>query len=395
MFWNKNKKIIQRRVFLDYASTTPIAKEVTEEMQKVEKEVWANPSALYGEAILAKQKLNESRSKIANLLSCQSSEVIFTGGGTEGNNLALLGIFKACKIENFTPHIITTSIEHASVLEVCMEIEKWGGEVTYLSPNEDGIVSEKDVKSAIKENTVLVSVMYANNEIGTIQPIREIGRMIKELRIKNNSKLPYFHTDACQAVLYKDINVQKLGVDMITLDGIKIYGPRGAGVLYLKSNVKIEPVIFGGGQEKGLRSGTENVTSAIGLSKALEIASQMRETETARLTEIRDYAITEILKTFPKATLNGSRTERLPNNMNICFPGLDAEFAVISLDVSGISCSYSSSCRTLSEDSSSYVVEALGKPDCKTSSLRFTMGRETTKDDIESLLIALKKIMIQ
>ena len=400
MFWNKNKKIRPHRVFLDYVSTTPVVPEVVEKMREVERELWANPSALYGEAISAKEKLVEARQSIANILGCQKNDIVFTSGGTESNNLALLGIFEANRTKDFTPHIVTTKIEHSSILETCKEIERRGGQVTYLPVSNEGIVSIKDVKSAIKENTVLVSVMYANNEIGTIQPIKEIGRIIKNWRQKNMSrmpldiKLPYFHTDACQGASLT-LDLQKLGVDMMTLDGIKMYGPRGAGILYVKSGTNISPVLFGGGQERGLRSGTENLPAAVGLACAMELAEKMKERESVRLTEIRDYAILKILETFPEASLNGSGKLRLPNNINICFPGLDAEFAVISLDVLGIACSYSSSCQTLKEDSSSYVISALGKADCNKSSLRFTLGRESTKEDIDNLVLALQKIIKQ
>ena len=391
-------------------------------MREVEEKFWANPSALYGEALEAKKILTESREKIARILNCQKNDIVFTSGGTEGNNLALLGVFEACCTSTFTPHIVTTAIEHSSVLETCKEIERRGGEVTYVSVDENGLVNPKDIAKAIKENTVLVSVMYANNEIGTIQPIKEIGRTIKQYRKeyrrkseRENDAWPYLHTDACQGFPLT-LDTQSLGVDLITLDGIKMYGPRGAGILYVKPDVAIMPVLFGGGQERGLRSGTENVASAVGLAEALEIADRMREKESARMSDIRDYAIEKILKTFPNVSLNGSRTERLPNNINICFPGLDAEFAVVSLDVLGISASYSSSCRTLAEDSSSYVISALqksyphdvepkaatsvdgfsalGKSDCSLSSLRFTLGRESTRNDMDALVIALKKIMV-
>jgi cysteine desulfurase len=388
MFWNKKK-----RVFLDYASTTPIAPEVLDVMEKYDRSAFANPSALYTEALAAKDLVQESRSKVAEILHCQKSEVILTSGGTEGNNLALLGIFEATKKDGFFPHFITTTIEHPSVLEVFEEIKKRGGEVTLLSVNEEGFVSSKDVREAIKQNTVLVSVMYANNEIGTIQPIKEIGRVIKDWRQKNNSQFPYFHTDACQTSLYLSLDVLKLGVDLMTLDGIKMYGPRGTGILFMKSDIQIKPIVFGGGQERGLRSGTEDVSAIIGFAKALEIANKKQESESLRLTTIRDFAIDTILKTFPMARLNGSKENRLPNNINICFPGIDAEFSVISLDVAGIACSYSSSCRTLKDDSSSYVIESLGKKECKESSLRFTLGRATTLSDITFLISTLKNII--
>ena len=402
----KNKK----RIFLDYASITPVDEKVRVKMEQVQKQTFANPSALYKEALLAKDLVTEARQKIAGILHCQKSEIIFTSGGTESNNLALLGVFETYlrrqefNAKNFKPHFITTVIEHPAILEVCKEIERRGGEVTYLPVSEGGIVLLKDVRGAMKENTVLVSVGYANNEIGTIQPIKEIGRVIKEWRSrsakatqdkqKNNTQLPYFHTDACQASLYLMLDVLKLGVDLMTLDGIKMYGPRSSGILYKKNNVEILPIMFGGGQEGGLRSGTENTAMIAGLGVAFEIAEKIKEKESVRLLKVRDYAIEKFLKNFPEAKLNGSKDMRLPNNINICFSGLDAEFAVISLDVHGIACSYSSSCRTLKEDSSSYVVENLGRKDCATSSLRFTLGRESKKEDVDVLVTALKKVVL-
>lgn len=381
------------RVFFDYASTTPIRPEVAKKMQEYDANNFANPSALYTEALRAKDLLTESREEIAEILNTQKKSIVFTSGGTEGNNLALLGIFEANKTKDFTPHFITTNIEHPAILEVCSEIERRGGKVTTVSVDEDGIINPKDIREALTPETVLVSVMYANNEIGTVQPIHEIGRVIKEWKLKNNTHLPYFHTDSCQAPLYLDLNVLKLGVDLMTLDGVKIYGPRGTGILYVKEGVNISPIIFGGGQEGGLRSGTEDVSSAIGFTEALCLAQSEKDLESERLINIRDYAIKKILDSFPKAKLNGSKEKRLPNNINICFPGLDAEFAVISLDVLGISASYSSSCRTLKEDSSSYVVEYVNGKDCSTSSLRFTLGRYTKMSDVDTLLLALKKIV--
>jgi cysteine desulfurase len=383
-----------RKIFLDYASTTPIDKSVQKIMNDYSALFFANPSALYTEALKAKDLVLEARKEIAEILSVQKNEIYFTSGGTEGNDLALLGVFEFFKTKDFIPHFITTKIEHPSVLEVCEEIARRGGEVTFVDVSEDGIVSVKDILGAIKENTVLVSIMYANNEIGTIQPIHEISRALKDFKNKNKNNLPYLHTDACQASLLS-LNMQKIGADLVTLDGIKMYGPRGMGILAVRGYVKIRPIIFGGGQETGLRSGTENTAGILGIAKSLKIADEVREKESERLTELRDYLMSEILKNFPTASINGSKDKRLPNNVNVCFKGLDAEYAVIQLDVLGISCSYSSSCRTLKEDSSSYVIKSLGKEDCDESSLRFTFGRETTRDDIDSLLVALKKIIQQ
>lgn len=396
-FWAQIKQINIRkpqRIFMDYASTTPVDALVQEKMDEYQSTFFANPSALYSEALHAKDFLRESRERVANVLRSQKEEIYFTSGGTEGNNLALLGVFEASKKPDFKPHIVTTNIEHPAILEVCDEIKRRGGEVTLVSVGEDGVVNAKDILNAIKQNTVLVSVMYANNEIGSVQPIKEISKLIRGYREKNNTSYPYFHTDACQAGLYLSLDVLHLGVDLVTCDGIKIYGPRGCGVLYVRNGTKINPIVFGGGQEGGLRSGTEDVASAIGMSYALEIADKEREVESKRLLELRDYAIDSILKNFPKAVLNGSRENRLPNNINICFEGVDAEFAVISLDVLGFAVSYSSSCRTLKEDSSSYVVSALGKKDCSESSLRFTLGKGSAKAQIDKLIFALKKVVI-
>lgn len=395
------KKIFKKkRIFLDYASTTPVDPEVSGVMRDSEK-LFANPSALYTDAILVKEKIIEAKGIIAQILNCQKDNIFFTSGGTESNNLALLGVFEESLriFEDSTstlsgkPHFVTTKIEHPAILEVCKEIEKRGGEVTYIDVGEGGVVKVKDIEKEIKDNTVLVSVMYVNNEIGAIQPIKEIGRMIKERRRLSGKSYPYFHTDACQAGLYLTLDTIKLNVDLMTLDGIKMYGPRGAGILFKRGNVELHPIIFGGGQQSGLRSGTENLSAILGMAKCLEVAERYKEKESARLREIRDYAIEKILKEFPGASLNGERENRLPNNINICFPGIDSEFITVSLDVHGFCVSYSSSCRTLKEDSSSYVIDAIGKKDCILSSLRFTLGRESKKSEIDSLIKNLKKII--
>lgn len=387
----------KKRVFLDYAGATPIDKSVIKAMNEASV-FFANPSSLYSSALSAKELIDNSRKSIADILSTDKTNIVFTSGGTESNNLAILGVFNFFKKDSFIPHFITSKIEHPSILEVFKEVERLGGEVTYLDVSSDGVVSKNDIASAIKDNTVLVSIMYANNEIGTIQPIKEISRVIKDYRNKKtehqkNGAWPYFHTDASQASLYLNLNTLELGVDLMTLDGIKMYGPRGFGILFVKKYVGISPIIFGGGQENGLRSSTENLPSIVGFAKALEIAEKIKKKESSRVQDIRDYAIEKIEKEFPQASLNGSKLNRLPNNINFCFPGLDAEFAVVSLDVLGVSASYSSSCRTLKEDSSSYVVESLGREGCSESSLRFTLGRESKKGDIDFLLECLHKVI--
>jgi len=393
-------------------------------VEKTARENFANPSALYDEGRAAKELLGGSRRKIAESLGARASEIIFTSGGTESDNMAVLGVFQAVKNSGLSnPHIVTTQIEHPAVLEACHEIERRGGSVTYLPVSREGLVAAADVAGALKENTVLVSVMFANNEIGTIQPIGEIGKVVKNFRAEKMGRMergtklqvgaisagghvstkgnvgtgtlsfPFFHSDACQAVLYKKIDVAKLGIDLLTLDGIKMYGPRGVGILYRRVGVPMLPLFFGGGQQGGLRSGTENLPAIVGLAKAFELADKMHESESARLSKIRDYAIAQILQNFPQTKINGSPIERLPNNINICFPNIEGEFLVVALDVEGIAVSHSSTCRTLKEDSSSYVISALGREDCSASSLRITLGRGTVKKDIDALVKALNRVI--
>jgi len=392
------------RVFLDYAAITPIDKKVAKEVEKAQKSFWANPSSLHLEGELAKEALEGARIKIARILHCKASEVFFTSGGTESLNLAILGICRedpsattACRAGAHLsiPHIICSSIEHSAVLEsIKFLLKNKEIEVSFIYPDRSGRVNPESIKKEIKENTVLVAIQHANNEIGVIQPIRKIKEVIENNKLKiGNSSRPYLLVDACQSVLYENITLESLGADLLVIDGIKIYGPRGVGILVVKNGVKISPIIFGGGQEGGLRSGTENVIGAVGLAKALEIAVEKRAKESKRLTQLRNYAITKILKIFPEASLNGDLENRLPNNINVCFPGTDSEFLVIKLDTFGFAVSAASACQTLSLENGSYVIESLGRPDCGSSSLRITLGRSTKKSDLDALISALKKII--
>ena len=416
----KNKgKSKNHRIFFDYASITPVDSRVAVEMQKIQKGFWANPSSLHTEGEDAKNILEEARTNIARILHCRSREIFFTSGGTESLNMAILGAikFQGLSLE-FVPHIIVSSIEHPAVLEPIKNLLKEKKvEVSFISPNEKGIINPQSIKKEIKQNTVLVVIQHANNEIGTIQPIREISSIIREFKLKApssnlQSPFPYLLVDACQSFLYENVSLERLGADILVLDGIKMYGPRGMGILAVKHGVRISPVVFGGGQEGGLRSGTENVAGAAGLAKALEIAVKIREKESKRLTQLRDYAIAKILKEIPNSSLNGSQESRLPNNINICLaspkqsakaglPKVDSEFLVIKLDTLGFAVSAASACHTLSLENGSYVIESLGPSnssgqanrDCASSSLRVTLGRSTKKSDLDSFVSALKKIV--
>ncbi len=384
---------MKRRIYLDYASTTPLDKKVFKAMLPYYRENFGNPSALYQEGLLTKDVIKTARKNIADILAIKPEEIIFTASGTESDNMALVGIFNKYK-KNFKPHIITTNIEHPGILEVCKHIEKEGGEVTYVPVESDGIVNPEKIKAALKPTTVLVSVMYVNNEIGTIQPLREISRIIKEYNTNTTaSHFVAFHTDACQAANYLDLSFQKLGVDMMTLDASKFYGPKGIGLLAIKRSVEIEPMIHGGGQERGLRAGTENTPAIVGMAEALVMAQSMKEKETIRLLKLKEYFISNVIKYVPGVIINGDTEKSLPNTVNICIPDIDAEFAVIKLDYLGVACSSASACMNLSKDSYSYVIDALNK-DCRESSLRFTFGRATSLREVELTLHKIQSIII-
>lgn len=388
----------QPRIYLDHASTTPLDPVVLLHMYDLEKKYFENPSSIYTEGMEAKRILEQSRKHVADIIHARPQEIVFTGSGTEADNLAVLGLVRASKIKK--PHIIISAFEHPAILEAADLLEKEGTFVTKIFPNEAGLVNPKDIKNALTPDTALVSVMYANNEIGTIQPLKEIVKVLREYRHAQNRvqhcDYPYFHTDASQAPCYLDINRDKIGVDLMTLDGSKIYGPKGVGALYIKEGINIAPAIVGGGQEHGLRSGTENVARISGFARALGKAVVMREEESARLKKLQDYFFETALKNFGnKVAINGSRIMRLPNNINICFKHVDAEFAVIQLDQAGIACSAASACSNLRGNTGSYVIASLGEAgkDCDQSSLRFTMGRGTVKKDIDRTIKVLEKII--
>jgi len=386
-----NKKL-GKRIYLDNAATTPVDSRVEKAMASYFALNFANPSAIYKEGVGAQKAMENARKDIAGVLEAHSDEIVFTSGGTEANNLAILGLVK-----NYTgkdrPHIVTTQVEHQSVLNVCSYLEKAGlASVSYVGVNKDGIVDPKEIKKGIKKNTILVSVIYANNEIGSVQPVKEIVKTVRHFRKHQKSATPYFHIDACQAINYLNVNVGQLGIDMMTFNGSKIYGPKGVGVLYLKRGVELAPVVYGGGQEEGLRSGTENMPAIIGISEAIKISEKIKGRESSRLSKLRDYFIDQVLKKVIGSELNGSIKDRLSNNANFSFPDIESQLMVIELDARGIAVSAKSACSSEDEESS-YVVDALGKgKNFGETSVRFSLGRDTSKKDIDGVVKAILDI---
>lgn len=370
-----------KHIYLDYAATTPVDPKVLKAMLPYLRKDFGNPSSIHFFGQKAMAAMDEARKIVADFLGCERAEIIFTGSATEANNLA---IFSSVKKGD---HIITTKIEHHAILEPCQFLEKKGVEVTYLPVDKDGLVSVSDIDKAIKPNTVLASIMYVNNEIGTVQPIPEIGQLLKGHKI-------LFHTDAVQAANFLDCNVEKLGVDLLTLSGHKIYGPKGVGVLYVRKGTTIEPLIHGGGQEMSFRAGTENVAGIVGLAKAIqEIQNPRVKLHNIKIRQFRDKIIKMILKLIPDCRLNGSREQRLANNVNISFNGAEGEAIVISLDQKGIACSTGSACSSRSLEPS-HVLMALGLTHEQAhGSLRISLGKYTTEQEVAKFLKVLPPIV--
>lgn len=384
-----------KEIYLDHAATTALDERVFEAMRPYFSDTFANPSSFHTPGMRAKEAVTASRESIAKTLNCRADEIIFTSGGTESDNLAVVGIVRATSSElrDTKPHVITSAIEHHAVLEPLLYLQKKGEiEITMLPVDRTGQVSVEDVERALRPNTILVSVMFANNEIGTIQPIADIGRVILKWRKANATTFPYFHTDACQAAGVFDLDVEKLHTDLLTLNGSKIYGPKGIGILYVRRGVKLEPLIRGGGQEKNLRSGTENVPGIVGLAKALEFAQTEKNEENARLTILRDRLIQGLLA-IPKTILNGHPTERLPNNVNISFIDIEGEAAVLYLDAEGIFVSTGSACASQSLDPSHVILATGLSYEGAHGSLRFTLGKQSTAEDIDRVIAVMPGVV--
>lgn len=372
------------RIYFDNAATTPVKKEVLDTMLPYFTENFGNPSSVYQLAQINKKAIDEARDTMAKYLGANANEIFFTSGGTEADNWAIKGIAEAYKAKG--NHIITSKIEHHAVLHTCEYLEKQGYEVTYLDVDEDGIVSPEDVKKAIKDTTILISIMYANNEIGTIMPIAEIGQIAKEHQI-------IFHTDAVQAIGQVKIDVKEQNIDLLSLSAHKINGPKGVGLLYIKRGIKTAPFIHGGAQERGRRAGTENVPGIVGLAKAMELTYDHFEEKIKNITALRDELIQGLITQIPYCKLNGHKTQRLSNNVNIGVEFVEGESLLLLLDMNGIAASSGSACTSGSLDPS-HVLLALGLPHEKAhGSVRFTLAESTTKEQIDYVLEKMPTIV--
>ena len=382
-------------VYLDHAAATELDPRVRAAMLPFLEFEFGNPSAIYSLGRRAQDALEKARAEIAQVIGAREREVIFTSGGTESDNLAILGAVRAYKEKG--NQLVISEIEHSAVKRAAEHLaKKEGFDLVTLSVSSDGLVSSKELAQKITDRTTLVSIMYANNEIGTIQPIREIVKAVRDWKRghgRGPGDPPFVHTDACQAAGYLDINVGRLGVDLMTINGSKIYGPKGTAILFKREGIRLEPIIFGGGQEQRLRPGTENVAGFVGLAKALEIADARRKTESARLRPLRDRLISGIFEQIPDCRLNGHQNERLPNNVNVSISGVEGEALLLYLDNEGIAAATGSACDSESLDPS-HVILALGAPyETAHSSLRFTLGRGTTRKDIDYVLEKLPLIV--
>ncbi len=381
-----------KRIYLDHGATTPVDKKVMRMMLSYFSEKYGNAMSLHSFGREALEAVDKARKQTADFFGADVSEIIFTSGATESNNLTVKGILKAyhLKPENkkTKPHIITTSFEHHCVLDACKSAEKEGlTEVTFINPDREGLISVESVRKAIKKNTILVSIMYVNNEIGTLQPIAEIGKMLKK---KNAAIL--FHSDATQAINYFDCNAKKLGVDLMSMSAHKIYGPKGIGALYIRKGTQIMRVQDGGDQEMGKRSGTHNVPGIIGLGAAISLISGQKKTN-AKTKDLRDILIKKVLAGIPDVKLNGSRIKRSPNNANFSFARVEGESLILMLDAKGIAASTGSACSSGSLKPSHVLLSIGLKPEEAHGSLRFTLGKHTTRQDIDAAVNKLKKVI--
>ena len=373
-----------KRIYLDHAATTPMDAEVLKAMLPFLSDAFGNPSSIHSFGQETRAFVEEARDKIASLIGAREEEIVFTGGGTEADNFAIKGVAFANEGKGY--HIITTSIEHHAVMESCKFLERRGFRITYLPVGIDGLVDPQDVKKAITDRTILISVMHANNEVGTIEPLAEISKIAQEEGI-------YFHTDAVQTVGHIPVNVDELGIDLLAMSAHKLYGPKGVGALYIRKGTKLIPFIHGGEQERRRRAGTENVPAIIGFGKAAEIAQQEMDSVAKHLVHLRGKLIEGITERIEHIHLNGHPTQRLPNNVNVSIEFVEGESMLLNLDLEGIAASTGSACSSSSLEPS-YVLLAMGFPqELAHGSLRFSLGRETTEEDIDRVLEVLPGII--
>jgi len=377
----------KKRIYMDYAATTPIKKEVVDAMMPYLTEHFGNPSSVHGFGRDVKKAIDESRMTIAKAINAAPEDIFFTGGGSESDNMAIKGIAFAYKDKG--NHIITSKIEHHAVLHTCEYLEKHHGfEVTYLDVDKDGIISLDELSAAISDKTILITIMQANNEIGTVQPVKEIAQLAREKGV-------FFHTDAVQALGNIEIDVKDMGVDLMSFTAHKIYGPKGIGALYMRKGIKLHPLIHGGSQERKKRAGTENVAGIVAFAKAVELATKDIQGHANRQMQLRDHLIDSVLSRIPHTRLNGHRQKRLPGNANFCFEFIEGESILLSLDLLGVAASSGSACTSGSLDPS-HVLMALGLPhEIAHGSLRLTIGDMTTREDIDFVVDNLEKIVIR
>lgn len=371
-------------VYFDNSATTKTDERVIEAMMPYITENYGNPSSIYKIGRENRKAVEEAREQVAKALNCEPNEIYFTNGGSESDNTAIRGIAYAYK--NKGNHIITSKIEHPAVLETCKQLEKEGFEVSYIGVDENGIIKLDELKNAIKPTTTLISIMFANNEIGTIEPIEEIGKIAKENNI-------FFHTDAVQAVGNVEIDVKKLNIDALSMSGHKFYGPKGIGALYVKKGIKFEKLINGGHQERNKRAGTENVAGIVGLGKAIELAYQELDEHNKKIKELRDYYVEQVKAKIPYIRINGDETKRLPGNSNISFRFIEGEGLLLNLDLKGICASSGSACTSGSLDPS-HVLLTIGLPhEIAHGSLRISIGKYNTKEEVDYLVENLVEII--
>ena len=377
-------------IYLDHAGTTPTDPRVLEAMLPYFTQLYGNPSSVHTVGQEARHALDNSRERVARVLGCRTSEVVFTSGGTESDNAAIIGA--ATALRETGNHIITSSVEHHAVLHTCQYLENLGFEVTYLPVDQFGAVSPEQVYNATGAGTTVVSLMYANNEIGTINPIAEISQAVQR-RARELDRTIVMHTDAVQAAGFLDLNVRSLNVDMMSLSGHKFYGPKGTGVLFVRRGTPFLPLLLGGGQERERRSGTENIAGIVGLATALELANAGRDAASGHCAALRDRIIGEVSATIPDASLNGNPTERLPNNINFSFEGVEGESILLGLDMAGVAASSGSACSSGSLEPS-HVLLALGQTaEQARSSLRITLGKDNTDEEVDYLLGVLQDLV--